>query len=876
MSTQNEDKSTVPLLGVPADHPANAGMIDGAPVEQDTYLTIPAVGPISPARMQLRDAPPLEWPAPASQQAVVDEKARFHAVKDRVVDADPATFGSAERFAQDVARGERAAQQASTPSTAEPAAASPKTRRARTTKAKTADEQDKVGETKPKRTSSKKTSKGESAPEQHVPAQGTSAVGSNMPDITPEAIGFLSNPDALAANLFKLSPGSQDFVQFYLKDQAQRDDASKLELAWLMENSRPVSPATQQFVDALLATKKRAAVTVDTTVAPAAAVKVPAPAAVSFAPRRATVLAPASIQLGQVDIAADKASGPVAREDAPLDIKSAHLIAGTGNILMSAPINDLTPKEAAELVMSDLEVFRAIKDPKARGIALNAVAEASEARPRYKADFERQAPDLAGELAAAEKQRSDDWTKVFELSQGLNYVLETDKQFTPEEAGKLAGEDIKAIRSIKDDQLRDQALSDSFLIGEWQPQYRAAFVEQAPDLIEPARAARAATRALEEQQVRDAKVPDNSIERGPVLEKQVAAQQPAPQAAAMAAAADKPVVPPADRVADAVPLPSAGKRLLRFLGSSTQKVGSWLADRSTEVLALPAVPVLLSKPADPVVAAAPAADPKPAVMPDAIARRFLKVEQDYYFPDKTHAFADRGNKLSTRGHHPEVVRALVDVAKARGWDSIVVKGTDDFKRSAWMEAAQSGVKVAGYQPTPLDLAELSQRPARNSVENGTAKEKTVAPAPTPVEQQAAKDAANVTPVDPTAAVQVGPQAAPKADELKPDPEHVAMAKSFQNDKASFVVKKYPHLAGAFGIVEAAKAFAAENLPKAAHEEFVGMARTHVIQKITTGQQISGPKIYLAPNKVRDSPDQAKAGGADLEKSPRTKEVARER
>jgi hypothetical protein len=61
--------------------------------------------------------------------------------------------------------------------------------------------------------------------------------------------------------------------------------------------------------------------------------------------------------------------------------------------------------------------------------------------------------------------------------------------------------------------------------------------------------------------------------------------------------------------------------------------------------------------------------------------------------------------LATRGSHPEVVRSLVEIAQVRGWSSITVKGTEEFWRSAWMEAAQAGLKVAGYQPTALHLAE---------------------------------------------------------------------------------------------------------------------------------------------------------------------------
>jgi hypothetical protein len=102
-------------------------------------------------------------------------------------------------------------------------------------------------------------------------------------------------------------------------------------------------------------------------------------------------------------------------------------------------------------------------------------------------------------------------------------------------------------------------------------------------------------------------------------------------------------------------------------------------------------------------------------VPESVRKRFLQVDRDYYFPDRSPAFTDRGAKLATRGEHPEVVRALVEIAKERGWDSVTVKGSETFRRAAWMEAARSGLQVAGYKPTDLDLAELKQREPRNSI-----------------------------------------------------------------------------------------------------------------------------------------------------------------
>jgi hypothetical protein len=255
-----------------------------------------------------------------------------------------------------------------------------------------------------------------------------------------------------------------------------------------------------------------------------------------------------------------------------------------------------------------------------------------------------------------------------------------------------------------------------------------------------------------------------------------------------------------------------------------------------------------------------------------VARRFLKVETEYYFPDKSLAFSDRGERLATRGAHPEVVRSMVEIAQARGWTSITVKGTDEFRRSAWMEAAQAGIKVAGYQPTALDLAELANRPVKNTVEKGRQRDRDKMPVALSAQQP--DPGAGRPPVRQLADVAVKPNTSPP---LKA--ELVAKASAFEKDKPSFVLKNHPELAPAYGVVDVARKFAEAHLPEDAREEFVGLARQHVIQKIVTGESVKGPKIYVEHARSRNAADQTSAvakEAVDQGKSPRTKEVAKER
>lgn len=93
-------------------------------------------------------------------------------------------------------------------------------------------------------------------------------------------------------------------------------------------------------------------------------------------------------------------------------------------------------------------------------------------------------------------------------------------------------------------------------------------------------------------------------------------------------------------------------------------------------------------------------------VPEHIQRRFVQVGRKYYFPDGERAFTDRGRRLTTPSENTEVIRSLVTIAQARGWNEIVVRGTDQFRREAWFAARMMGLEVRGYRPTEVEQARL--------------------------------------------------------------------------------------------------------------------------------------------------------------------------
>lgn len=71
-------------------------------------------------------------------------------------------------------------------------------------------------------------------------------------------------------------------------------------------------------------------------------------------------------------------------------------------------------------------------------------------------------------------------------------------------------------------------------------------------------------------------------------------------------------------------------------------------------------------------------------------------------------FKDKGAKLTSPKTDLETIQDMLSVAEAKGWSSIKVSGTQEFRRAAFLEANARGIAVQGYRPTDKDLAILEQ------------------------------------------------------------------------------------------------------------------------------------------------------------------------
>lgn len=97
------------------------------------------------------------------------------------------------------------------------------------------------------------------------------------------------------------------------------------------------------------------------------------------------------------------------------------------------------------------------------------------------------------------------------------------------------------------------------------------------------------------------------------------------------------------------------------------------------------------------------------VTPESLRKRFLQAENKFYFRDEENklAFEDKGKRLATEHNDPDIVRSMVDLAEAKGWNSLKLKGTDEFRREAWLQASLKGMEVNGFQARDVDRAKLA-------------------------------------------------------------------------------------------------------------------------------------------------------------------------
>lgn len=121
--------------------------------------------------------------------------------------------------------------------------------------------------------------------------------------------------------------------------------------------------------------------------------------------------------------------------------------------------------------------------------------------------------------------------------------------------------------------------------------------------------------------------------------------------------------------------------------------------------------------------------------PESLKERYITFEgkllspgRQYASPDnpRTVLFTDKGSKLSTAKSDLQTVKDMLEVAKQKGWDSIKIKGSKEFKSLMFVMAESQGIRTSGYRPKPEDLAmveRLRQEYAPNGIETAPRQER---------------------------------------------------------------------------------------------------------------------------------------------------------
>jgi uncharacterized protein GlcG (DUF336 family) len=75
---------------------------------------------------------------------------------------------------------------------------------------------------------------------------------------------------------------------------------------------------------------------------------------------------------------------------------------------------------------------------------------------------------------------------------------------------------------------------------------------------------------------------------------------------------------------------------------------------------------------------------------------------------------DKGSALVLKNRSDQAYRGAMELAKAKGWAAIELKGKPKMLAQAWVEAKLMGLEVVNYKPTEADRERLAQRMAQEA------------------------------------------------------------------------------------------------------------------------------------------------------------------
>ena len=98
-------------------------------------------------------------------------------------------------------------------------------------------------------------------------------------------------------------------------------------------------------------------------------------------------------------------------------------------------------------------------------------------------------------------------------------------------------------------------------------------------------------------------------------------------------------------------------------------------------------------------------------------KRIGLIEKEYHFRDQAGkvAFTDKFMSISTGSESPAAIKAMVDRAAERGWETVRLIGSPEFVRQGWIAATAQGLKAVGHTVTPGDREAAAKERVRLQV-----------------------------------------------------------------------------------------------------------------------------------------------------------------
>jgi hypothetical protein len=137
-------------------------------------------------------------------------------------------------------------------------------------------------------------------------------------------------------------------------------------------------------------------------------------------------------------------------------------------------------------------------------------------------------------------------------------------------------------------------------------------------------------------------------------------------------------------------------------------------------------------------------------VPKSVTNRYVAHEGKFLDrKSETVHFEDKGRSLSTASEDRDVIAHMVEVAKAKNWDELQLKGSEEFRRQAWIAAELAGVPTRGFKSSAQDRAVLTA--AREAMRIGAGDKSSDADKARTNEMEAADAAGQKQPAAPEAA-----------------------------------------------------------------------------------------------------------------------------